>query len=746
MLDAIRFDVPAAFYAGLPALLVLLALMAARLAHANVAGGLVAALVACRGIALLTLVFLLARPVTVRRDPNRGRRTVAVLLDRSRSMALVEDGETRYARALGFARHGLLPALEKGGYKVETFLFDEAAVPAPLPEAAAAPEGAGTDLGGAVHHAVVSVHPHPLAVVALTDGAATRSETNPGGVLSLIESSIPFVGIGFGRDTGVPTLSLQRVAAPSVVPPRQAFRVSAQLQSTGAGALPGFDLVLLRDGRFAQSRRIDSEGSRGSRFWSEGFDLVEPEAGVHEYTLEIRPPAVADLVTVNSRARAAVQIAKEKDFRVLFVQGALTWDFKFIGRALRGDASIRVTGLSRTSKQSLFRQNLESAGELEGGFPADLSQIAPYRVVVLSELKPSDLTPAQQELIARFCGELGGGVLMLGGSGTFDASWQGSRLEELLPVTFDSAGGVSGLDRPFHLRLSEEARRSPLFRLAEDGSSARVWDALPTFTQYGRVLAEKPAATVWARHDEESGPRGKRILMASQPYGGGISVVICVQNFWRWRLAKDADPSLFDRFWQQLFRFLGQSGRQEVSIQFLDQELRTQSDIRALVERRPHPESGAAPVTPGGEEYTLRVRGPSGKFVLEEKVSLVPLRPVPIRFRAREEGIYTVEAADRRGVTLASQPVEIRDVDRELERTARDMENLRQWAGISGGLAVPAEECADPGQLVARLKKQVERAPARARRQPVGMNGWGLAWVLAWLCGEWALRRRWELA
>jgi len=39
---------------------------------------------------------------------------------------------------------------------------------------------------------------------------------------------------------------------------------------------------------------------------------------------------------------------------------------------------------------------------------------------------------AQQEVLARFCGELGGGVLLLGGAATFDGSWQNSRLEQLL--------------------------------------------------------------------------------------------------------------------------------------------------------------------------------------------------------------------------------------------------------------------------------------------------------------------------
>ena len=63
----------------------------------------------------------------------------------------------------------------------------------------------------------------------------------------------------------------------------------------------------------------------------------------------------------------------------------------------------------------------------------------------------------EQEILARYCGELGGGVLMIGGAGTFDSSWQNSRLEQLLPVVFAANAGVQGLDRAFRIQLTDAA-------------------------------------------------------------------------------------------------------------------------------------------------------------------------------------------------------------------------------------------------------------------------------------------------
>lgn len=746
MSGGVQFELPLALVAGALLGALLVAATLRRLRRQGVGRWRAACLGLLRAAALAIVVLLLGRPVRDRGPEPAGRPVVAVLLDRSRSMGLQEAGGTRYARAESFARTGLLPALDSAGFRVEPVLFAESArSSAASAWPAASPDGHATDLGAAIVHALSATSPPPVAVVALSDGAANESASNRGALAGLVDSGAPFLGVGFGRDAGLASLSLRRVEAPVSVAPAQRFQVSAQLQAAAEGELPDFDLVLLRDGRFQEKKHV--AGSRGSRFWSESFRVAEPEEGIHDYGVELVLPQRPDLVSASTTGSARVQVAQEREFRVLYVQGALTWDFKFIGRALRSDPGVKVTGLSRTSRQSVFRQNVESAGELDKGFPETLEGIAPYRVVVLSDLKPADLTPAQQDVVARFAGELGGGVLLLGGPASFDASWQGSRLEQLLPVTFDPAPGVQGLDRPFHLVLTPEALRHPVFQVADGKSPEATWAALPTFTQYGRVLAAKPAATVWATHDQDLGPNGRRILIASQPYGAGLSAVVCVQSLWRWRLARDAEPQQFDRFWRQLFRFLGQASRQDVGIELPDQELRPGVELRAVLERQPRPEqAGAKASAPGADRFGVTVSGPAGKALYEEALELLPLRPVSIRFRAESPGIHSISVKDVRGQSVASRRVEVRDVDLELARTGRDMENLRQWAGVSGGLALPAEDVGSAADLVARLRQRVQQARrTRQRREPVGLDGRSLAALLLALGGEWALRRLWRL-
>ena len=741
MLASITFEFPPAFLLALP-LGAGLVFAVWRQRKRGLPKNRIVALSALRVVALLLLVFLAARPVWVAKEPPAtAARSVVVLLDQSESMSLEEHDATRFQQALNFLRQRLLPALKSADLPVQALLFDQSAEAADGPKlAAAAPKGKRTNLGGAIAQALGAAAQPPLAVIALTDGIANESADNNRALSALSDARAPFIGVGFGSDQGVRTLSLRAVEAPPTVTTKSAFSISAQLEMMNSEELPAFDLALFRDGQMHQKKTVTP--GKGSRMWLENFVLTEDKQGLHNYAVQMFPPDQPGLKCVNVLATTAVRVSDEKELRVLYVQGALTWDYKFISLALRNDPTIKLTGLTRTSKQSVFRQNVESAGELMNGFPNTLEELAAFRVVVLSNLRPADLTPAQQEVLARFCSELGGGVLMIGGPGTFDSSWQSSRLEQLLPVVFAPRVGVSGLDRPFRLELTGEALQHPVFQIAENRPTREAWAQLPTFTQYGRVDAAKPGAQVWGLHQTDDGLRGRRILMASQRYGAGLSAVLCIQNFWRWRLAKESEPAQFDRFWRQLFRFLSEMGRQEVSIHLADQELRTPMDVQVVLEKQPNPKNLADP----SRKFFVRVEDGQKKILRDETVELEPLHPVDLKFHAEKPDVYTVTVSDSLKVPIATRPIEIRDVNVEFQDTARNMETLRQWAAVSDGLAMKIEDCGDAGDLVTQIKSKIEQVRhGKALRRPVGINGWVLALMLGCLGSEWLLRKRWQL-
>jgi len=552
-LAALEFDFPLFWQLGLPLAALLSALTIRALRAGNHSRTRILTLTTLRILVLIGIVLLAARPVwEVVEKPPVSSRTVALLMDQSESMSLEEAGSTRFQQATTFVRDHLEPSIKENDLALRTLLFAEDVVTADSGKLGkVTADGKRTNLGGAIVHSLTAAE-QPLAVIACTDGIVNETADDRRALSVLTKSRVPFIGVGFGRDHGAQMLSLRQVDAPTTVPPRTEFSVSAYLEAASFEDSPQFELVLLRNGAMVQKKSV--QAGSGARTWLESFRVTEAEEGAHLYSVQLLAPKTQQLKAVSTTGATSVRIQAEKELRALFVQRALTWDYKFIGLALKGDPSIRVTGLTRTSKQSVFRQNVESAGELLHGFPTTLEELAPFRVIVASNLKPADLTPAQQELLVRFCAELGGGLLMIGGAGTFDQSWQGSRLEQMLPVVIAGGTGVQGLDRPFRLQPTEEALQHLVFQITGDTTVRQAWQKVPTFTQYARVDSAKAGAQIWALHSQDSGPKGRRILMASQRYGAGLVTIAGVQNFWRWRLAKDSEPQQFDRFWRQLFR------------------------------------------------------------------------------------------------------------------------------------------------------------------------------------------------
>ncbi len=73
-------------------------------------------------------------------------------------------------------------------------------------------------------------------------------------------------------------------------------------------------------------------------------------------------------------------------------------------------------------------------------FPVDLIALQNYDAVILNNVSRGQggLNETQQQVLASYVHELGGGLVMVGGEDAFGAGgWSGSRLEEVLPINMD---------------------------------------------------------------------------------------------------------------------------------------------------------------------------------------------------------------------------------------------------------------------------------------------------------------------
>ena len=112
------------------------------------------------------------------------------------------------------------------------------------------------------------------------------------------------------------------------------------------------------------------------------------------------------------------------------------------GRVLYVDNTVLTGGGGEMLAQALAAEEIQIDPNRTSvdRFPTSLLDLQAYDAVILANVPrgAGGLTDPQQIALAQYVHDTGGGLVMIGGPNTFGAGgWQGSRLEEILPVDMD---------------------------------------------------------------------------------------------------------------------------------------------------------------------------------------------------------------------------------------------------------------------------------------------------------------------
>jgi hypothetical protein len=230
--------------------------------------------------------------------------------------------------------------------------------------------------------------------------------------------------------------------------------------------------------------------------------------------------------------------------------------------------------------------------------------------------------------------------------------------------------------------------------------------------------------------------------MASQRYGNGFASVICMQNLWRWRLARESNPEHFDRFWLQLLRYLADAGREVFTISPTNLSPVPGERIELLIDHR----AATGSETQERHRVRLLVQDAEGQDRLDQMIDIEAGNQATAALTADATGVLTATLYGAGKQILASRDIDVRDAAVELANTSRNMEILRQFAGISGGIAVKAESLTDaPEILQPYLNPQQPPQVEKKHALPAGINGWIMTLLLTCVSLEWICRKRWNL-
>ncbi len=656
-------------------------------------GARIAELVAL-AVALAALVVAMARPVWIEEEGRLEPGRVAVLVDASRSMAVMEDGTARSAVVDSVLAH---VRSEVGAEAVDLYHFGDDLVVGPTESF----ELPGTDLEGAFEGLAERVAGEQLAsVVVVSDGLDRgllrqrfRREEQPAapavpGPLTVFQA---------GEITEVQDIAVRDVDTGGFAFIRAPFQITAKLQGLGYSgrAVP---VSLTRDGALVTTKTatFDDEGEA-----SVTFEVVAESAGRFAYAVSA-PVYEGDAVPANNTMPVVVRVVRDR-IRVLQVAGAPSWDVKFLRRFLKGDPSVQLVSffILRTQRDPLNQYRDEELSLIS--FPYERlfdDDLWTFDVVIFQNF---DYGPYFVGRAPRLLGNLeryvkgGGAFVMVGGDRSFGLGGYGeTSIADVLPVEVTSADAKPDLS-PFQPVLTEEGARHPITRLvAEPTENAQWWARLHAMDGTNVVQRAKPDATVLLDHPTARDASGQPLpVLSVREVGAGRSLALTVDASWRWSLSEAAEGrgnQAYLRFWKNAIRWLMKdSTTARVTVDTPRENYAVGEDVRVVVRAR-DPGFAAMPdaqveMTLDNEGRTSTLRGVTNRD--GEVVLVVP---------AEHSGTHRVDvkvARQDKTVGEASTVFAVTTRDPEVDEVAPDVRFLSWLAAATGGTFHPAGELGD---------------------------------------------------
>jgi uncharacterized membrane protein len=692
------------------------------------------------GLRLLTLVavaLILMRPVRLEPAPAATGRSVAIVLDDSRSMRLpaATGVETRLQRARQLVAGRLRPLLQ-GDFDLRVFAATDTLREIPSEDGLTG-DGRGSDLGGAVTAmAERAAAGEFVGMVLVSDGASSTP-------LPAAAGTLPVFTIGVGAAGGVTDREVRDVTVSDVSVVDSFAEVVASLVSHGGRDTA--DVRLLENGRPIEVRPVRLPG--GSQQVRERFRVSPSRTAATVYTVEVGE-GNGELTPGNNRGTVFVP-APGDPHPILMLEGAPGFEHSFLTRTLARDTGLDVDVVVRKGRNerggpTYYVQGAASrTGALVDGFPRTRDELFRYAAVVLGNIEADYLSREQLEMLLAFVEQRGGGLAIIGARSFGERGVVGSDLGRVLAVEARGAGAVNAAAaassrQGTRISLTSAGVQHPVMQLAATGPAGESpWNVLPSLAAAAAVGRARPGAEILAM---VSGPAGEpQPLVAVQRAGRGRTFVFTGEGAWRWRMGLTSNNRAYETFWRQALRWVAVQAPAPVEVTVEAPPLGVAVPVAVRVVTPAYEPVSDASVQvrveePGGASRTLAATLDTTEPGLY-KASLLTLAP----------GVHRLDVeATRAGARVGRSTVQVLagGVDPELLDPRRNDAVLRRLAESTGGTPLDADRL---DGLPGLIRKAAAAPTARLVERDVWHNGWSFAIICALLGTEWALRRRWGL-
>ena len=701
-------------------------------------------------IAMVLLAML--RPTLIYTQTKRQDATLVVLADQSRSMS-VHDAVANKSRwnALRDALADAAPALAtlQGEFELKAYTFaadvHEVRAENGKIELPGTPEGQQTAIGAALEDVLRrEAGKRLLGVVLLSDGSqqAYAPHDLPPQIAAARckDRGCPLFTVPFGQSRGLG--EAQDVAVKDLVVSPSIF-VKNELPISGTVRVDGYVNVDIPVQLLFETSpgKMEVVAQQTIRAGADGqllpikFSYIPEMPGEHKITIKaVAQPG--ELVTTNNELSTFVNVRKG-GLNVLYIEGSLRVEQKFIRRALDSSPDIKV---------DYVRLDLRDPKSRPADF-ADRFKPGKYDVYMLGDIDSSAFQGRELADLAE-CVNRGAGLIMLGGFQTFGPGGYGTTpLAKALPV------GMDPLERqrpdeplradvqwpgPLHIQPTPLGLMHFALTLAgKPSENAALWAKLPPLDGANRFNPQNLAANAAVLADAG---RDKPLLVASD-YGLGRVLAFAGDSTWRWWMR--GYESAYKRFWRQIVLWLARKDQSQEGSVWIRMAQR-----RFAPSQRVEFYAGATSATGdpiANADYKAEIVLPDGAR-----------RPLPL-VRQNEQmvgsfhdtqaaGDYTIEVtATQKDQPLGSTRARflVFQQDLELDNASADVETMKSLAAMTGGKSVFPEQLRD---LIQSLAENTEHLEVQQETKKTFWDTWTFfLTVVILLTVEWYLRKRWGL-
>ena len=677
-----------------------------------------------QALMIALILFVLWQPALVTERLAGGENAVAVLLDSSASMALIENGETRMDQAQALlSKEGLEELADI--YDILPYAFagevTELNAFAELPN-----PGDASNIGSSIVQTLREASNTSLgALILVSDGADNSGNIDAATLSEIVSYAVPIHTVGIGREAIPEDLELTSIQLPQSALPGTTLSAGVSIIHDQGGMTR---IKVYNGDELISTEEIELNANQNMTTAFIDVEVSEPGELDLRFTLD---PVNGERNLANN-SRAQVVDVPDGNYRILYIEGEPRWEYKFMQRALDEDPSVQLSTLLRVTPNKFYRQGIDDPDQLAEGFPLERSELFAYDALIIGSVELAEFNEEQQQMIHDFVSERGGSLMMLAGlNGLGLGGWSESVVSEVLPVRL-AADDAAFVRQQAKVIPTPSGLASPILLLSDNpAENLERWNELPNIADYQNLGSLRPAATTLLEIDVNG---ELQPLLVTQPYGKGQSYIMATGGTWRWQMSMPLEDMSHETFWRQLARGLVVNSPLpfELSTNIENEEIRVRAQVR---DPDAEENQGLAVSAVVSSEY-----GPA--MTLE----LLPSSNQPgvyeASFNPADTGLFSIEAISRVGNTpVSSVRSAIRyEQNQEAFAIRQNRDLLENLAAVTGGQYWQAQNWDE-------LPEAISYSTAGITEQDIRYL-WDAPIIFILLillkAAEWLLRRRWR--